>query len=248
MKDVIGFFTWRRLVPAWALLLIAWVLVTVLSACGGDSPESGVEQETLMATEQTATPETGQGDVAPRGPTATSDAGHNRSATVDPATTESGEVTPEATRRGLLGRVGGGGSPSTSEPTERKEGSEPMPNLGGTGQLNVSKYVSVSTGFRHSCGLRTDGAVTCWGSNHYGEAMPPEGEFASVSVWWRHSCGVRIDGTVTCWGLNDFGQSTPPEGEFASVSAGEFHTCGVRTDGSVTRWGHQVRGLTSGGG
>ena len=99
-------------------------------------------------------------------------------------------------------------------------------------------FASVNTGLIHTCGVRVDGSVKCWGSDSRGSTTPPSGEFASVSTGWGHTtCGVRIDGSVACWGSNeDFdgnenGQATPPSGEFTSVSAGFHHTCGVMRDG-----------------
>ena len=32
---------------------------------------------------------------------------------------------------------------------------------------------SVSSGFTHTCGLRSDGSVACWGDDQYGQATPP---------------------------------------------------------------------------
>ena len=100
-------------------------------------------------------------------------------------------------------------------------------------------YVSISAGNGHTCGIREDGAVDCWGFDEYGQATPPEGEFLSVSAGSRHTCGVRKDGSVVCWGwgLDFSGETMPTEGEFASVSAGEFHTCAVREGGAVACWG-----------
>ncbi|MCY4584047.1 MAG: hypothetical protein OXE50_14820, partial [Chloroflexi bacterium] len=48
-----------------------------------------------------------------------------------------------------------------------------------------------------------DGSVACWGSDEYGQATPPEGEFTSVSAGRYHSCGVMIDGSAVCWGSNN---------------------------------------------
>ena len=70
---------------------------------------------------------------------------------------------------------------------------------------------SVSAGFDHTCGVRTNGAVACWGNDHGGQASPPDGVFFAVSAGWAHSCGVKTDGSVACWGKNDFGQSKPPK-------------------------------------
>ena len=98
------------------------------------------------------------------------------------------------------------------------------------------EFSSVSVGLSHTCGVKTDGAVACWGDDFLGQATPPSGEFSSVSAGGFHACGVRTDGAVACWG-DIVGQDTLPSGEFSSVSAGLSHTCGVRTDGSVACWG-----------
>ena len=98
-------------------------------------------------------------------------------------------------------------------------------------------FVSVSAGGYHTCGLRSDGSVACWGSDLHGRSTPPVGSFVSVSAGDLHTCGVRSDGSVACWGNNYRGKSTPPVGSFDSVSAGWDHTCGVKSDGSVACWG-----------
>ncbi|WP_420610637.1 RCC1 domain-containing protein [Candidatus Poriferisodalis sp.] len=99
-------------------------------------------------------------------------------------------------------------------------------------------YTALSSGFEHSCALRSDGTAVCWGSNVEGKASPPEGTFTAVSVGGQHTCGLRTDRTVACWGLDEDGQSTPNVGEFAAVSAGEFHTCGLAaTNDMFFCWG-----------
>ena len=106
-------------------------------------------------------------------------------------------------------------------------------------------FVAVSTSWLHTCGLRTDGAVECSGSNREGQATPPAGAFAAISAGYLHTCGVRPDGTVECWGYNRDGQATPPAGTFVAVSAGGVHTCGVRPDGEVECWGYNGEGQTT---
>ena len=118
----------------------------------------------------------------------------------------------------------------------------PQPTAAPTPVPASVPFASVSAGWDHTCGMRTDGTVACWGKNDFGQILPPAGAFASVSAGWGHTCGLRTDGTLACWGRNDFGQALPPTGAFASVSAGWGHTCGLRTDGTLACWGRNNYG------
>ena len=110
------------------------------------------------------------------------------------------------------------------------------------------RFIAVDTGHVHSCGLRTDSTVVCWGDNAHGQADAPDGAFEAVSAggtWDRsHSCGVRVDATVVCWGSNNVKQSDAPGGEFVMVSAGGRYSCGLRVDGTVACWGLSSGGVT----
>ena len=129
---------------------------------------------------------------------------------------------------GLWHNLAGRGLPPT--PPER-----PM-MVGG-----ISKFATddgTLSVFHHSCGLRPEGTVTCWGGRNFDRApRPPEGRFAAVSVGNSFSCGLRIDGTITCWPYNYNGVTPAPEGRFSAVSAGYRHMCGLQTNGTVTCWG-----------
>ncbi|MEP7188003.1 MAG: RCC1 domain-containing protein [Roseiflexaceae bacterium] len=59
---------------------------------------------------------------------------------------------------------------------------------------------SVGAGAYHTCGLRIDGTVSCWGSNSDGQSNAPGGTFTQISAGGFHSCGVKTDGTLACWG------------------------------------------------
>ena len=64
----------------------------------------------------------------------------------------------------------------------------------------TAAFQQVSAGVDHTCGVRADGTLACWGRNDYGEATPPSGAFQEVSAGYAHTCGVRADGTLVCWG------------------------------------------------
>jgi hypothetical protein len=92
-------------------------------------------------------------------------------------------------------------------------------------------------GRAHSCGLKPDGTLACWGDNGYGQVTAPSGPFTQLSAGDDHACGRKTDGTLACWGDDRYGQATAPAGLFLQVEAGGAHTCAMRIDGTVTCWG-----------
>ncbi|XXX76418.1 hypothetical protein WMF30_53100 [Sorangium sp. So ce134] len=90
--------------------------------------------------------------------------------------------------------------------------------------------VEISAGLAHTCVLRRDGSVWCWGRNSFAESGRPEGEpvvhlpaqvplpgkalHVAVGGGYSreddaipaHSCAIMEDTTVTCWGRGAQGQ------------------------------------------
>ena len=113
-------------------------------------------------------------------------------------------------------------------------------------RAELSGYKKIASSGDHTCGLRTDGKVTCWGSNASGQAPPgPSSDtFTTLTAGVSHTCGIRTDGKVMCWGDNGSGQA--PTGSsadaFTALAAGYLHTSGLRTDGKVMCWGNNGSG------
>ena len=102
-------------------------------------------------------------------------------------------------------------------------------------------FLEVAAGEEHSCGLRTDGTITCWGLDYYGETEAPSGTFTAVIAGGNYSCGLRTDRSVVCWG---YGAVTdPPKGAFASIAGTAVHVCGLRVEGTVVCWGGRAVGV-----
>ncbi len=130
----------------------------------------------------------------------------------------------------------------------------------------VENVVGLALGVAHTCALRRDGKVLCWGGNEAG--MLGDGTTASrgapapvvglddvvrIASSKAHTCALRGDGTVHCWGLGDDGQlgdgvKRPRDGmavrpvqvvglrDVSAIAVGGAHACALRA-GHVFCWG-----------
>ncbi|MHC4501421.1 MAG: hypothetical protein ACYS21_20210, partial [Planctomycetota bacterium] len=109
-------------------------------------------------------------------------------------------------------------------------------------------FAQISVGGYHTCGLKTDSKLACWGHNWYGQVSGPNASsetFTQVDAALYHTCGVKADATLTCWGYDGDGQVSGPNRSseaFRQVSVGGFHTCGLKTDGTLDCWGNNHYG------
>ena len=127
--------------------------------------------------------------------------------------------------------------------------------------------VEIGAGAEHTCALRANGQVYCWGVSRFGQRgdgtlvdsdvpAPVSGvtDAVQLSVGAYSSCAVRATGQVMCWGMNDSGQlgngTTLPSSEpslsptavvgltdAVQVSIGRLGACAVRLGGKVSCWG-----------
>ncbi len=84
----------------------------------------------------------------------------------------------------------------------------------------TTNWVTVATGFRHSCGRRAAGRLYCWGSpkraalgqnRQFVQATPllvPGGftDWSTVTAGMWSTCALRANGVLYCWGNNEYGQ------------------------------------------
>jgi hypothetical protein len=129
----------------------------------------------------------------------------------------------------------------------------------------------MAAGWGHTCALRADGVVRCWGDNQVGELaidgittgslLPVTASGLSsprprtIAGSYLHTCAVLADGTVRCWGRNDAGQLgdgtltdqfTPVTvsglTNVTVVTAGLRDSCALRADGAPFCWGRNSSG------
>ena len=115
------------------------------------------------------------------------------------------------------------------------------------GAQAATGYKSVSAGYIHTCAVKADENIACWGDNGEGQVSgAPAGSYKSVSAGSFHTCAVKTDDSIACWGYNEFGQAPATlAGSYKSVSAGQYHTCAVKADDSIACWGGNFSGQTA---
>lgn len=134
----------------------------------------------------------------------------------------------------------------------------------------LSNVTALTSGAAHSCALRVDQTVACWGENSVGQlgngttansAMPlPVSGLSGVTALAAgassaHTCALLLDQTVRCWGYNSVGQlgdgttvnaTTPITvsglAGVTALAAGGDHTCAILTDQTVKCWGSNRNG------
>lgn len=99
----------------------------------------------------------------------------------------------------------------------------PIP--GSTFASSASRYLAIEAGKNHTCGIKRDNTVVCWGDNTHGQANAPQGQFLSISAGGVYSCGINFENQLVCWGHAAI--PAAPDGRFTNVSVGDNHACAV---------------------
>jgi alpha-tubulin suppressor-like RCC1 family protein len=138
--------------------------------------------------------------------------------------------------------------------------SSPAPNLG------------VSVGVEHACAIRSNGGVSCWGNDDFGQignpaatnaqltpipivGLPNRSRATALAAGGSHTCALLSDKTVWCWGSNGNGELGTPGAANPStatkvaslsgvtaVASGSGHSCAILSDKTVQCWGENANG------
>jgi Regulator of Chromosome Condensation (RCC1) repeat protein len=106
---------------------------------------------------------------------------------------------------------------------------------------DLTNAIAIAAGGWHNVALRSDGTVTAWGDDTFGQTDLPDGltnVIAIASGDW-HSLALKADGTVVSWGLPGVGDQPVPEGvtNVVAISAGQYYNLALKRDGTVVGWG-----------
>ncbi|HUG47644.1 MAG TPA: hypothetical protein VMP67_04460 [Candidatus Limnocylindria bacterium] len=249
-----------RLIPApamWALLtalLVVGVTATAFAAGWLRLPQPVIDPSPTPSLEPGQTlppaPTLQPGQTLP--PAATLPPGQSPSPGAPP--TPSAEPSPTQ-----------GAEPSPSPSVEPSPTSVPSPSP--TAAPLTAEGVSL--GDAQFCVLRSDGGVSCWGSNEFGQlgtgsfqpglsedplSVVGISDAQAVASGTRFNCALLTGGAVRCWGEGGSGQlgngaleNSPTPVEVAGLSdavaltAGASHACALRSGGSVVCWGSGQR-------
>lgn len=123
----------------------------------------------------------------------------------------------------------------------------------------------ISLKYRHSCLIKANGTLVCWGTNSNGQlgdttttekSMPTAVSgttWRNVSVATFHTCALRTDNTAYCWGHNSAGQIgigstanvnyTSPQAvvgghSFTKITSTSSTNCGITTAKKIYCWGN----------
>jgi len=112
--------------------------------------------------------------------------------------------------------------------------------------LYFDQFVSIASGAAHSCAVRQDLGLTCWGDDTFGQADSNNdaGPYSSIHAFDSFTCGVIEASDASCFGLdNQYQVSDAPNESVFAVGTGSAHACAlVNAGGHPVCWGRNNLG------
>ena len=118
----------------------------------------------------------------------------------------------------------------------------------------LTAQAQIGAGISHTCAIRPDNTVACWGDNSFDQTsltsspdpdVNVDTRFLAISAGAGYTCGIKAaDQMVACWGFDSDGSTRPTSApgvdastRFLAVAAGGTHSCGIKADGRMACWG-----------
>jgi len=92
----------------------------------------------------------------------------------------------------------------------------------------LSNVISIAAGNNFSLALATNGTITAWGDNTYGQANVPASlsNVVAIAAGGYAGLALKSDGTLATWGRNLAGLTNPPSGlsNVVFIAGGDLHS------------------------
>lgn len=135
-------------------------------------------------------------------------------------------------------------------------------------QVGDAEWLSADTALLHSCGIKLDRTLWCWGADgagntgldRLGDWIEAPAQVGSAANWsivdadFLHACGLRTDGTLWCWGTleHNIEFSRVPvqigtDDDWTQLAVGMATGCALKRDASMWCWGENDNGAIGDG-
>ena len=88
---------------------------------------------------------------------------------------------------------------------------------------NQLTFTAIAASGEHTCAIRTDKAIACWGNNQDRQApIWHPGSYTHIAAGSFHNCAIKTDKSIACWGDNTFAQAPQSRnGSYTHIAAGK---------------------------
>lgn len=132
-------------------------------------------------------------------------------------------------------------------------------------EVDINGVTHIATSGNHTCAIRYDRRVSCWGANNVGQLgighahtqhspvlIESLTDVTQIAIGFNHTCALLRDGRVMCWGDNRFGQTTGDVQQqliptpvinvhnVVKIAVGGNTSCALQNDGALVCWGASI--------
>lgn len=111
----------------------------------------------------------------------------------------------------------------------------------------VRTKLQVAAGRWHTCAIKPDQTLACWGDKIRGKATVPAdlGEVKAVAADHFNTCAIKADNTLACWGSDYYKRDNflLRLGAVRAVGVSIFDTCALKYDKTLACWDFHGRSI-----